>query len=75
MNDRDNRHDGGQDSLVREQHDPEDINIQDFSETPDYDKLAGLSDEQVSNIAADLLNSIEYTRQDGNSFGRMHGAS
>jgi hypothetical protein len=48
------------DADLREVSDQEDICIQDCSEVLDYDKLCGLSDEQVSNIANDLLNSVKY---------------
>jgi hypothetical protein len=38
----------------------EDIKIHDYSELPDYDKKCGLSDEQVSRIASDILQTPSY---------------
>ncbi len=46
---------------LRESQDLDDISIQDCSDALDYDKVCGLSDEQVSNIATDLLGAIDYS--------------
>lgn len=40
----------------------DDIDIQDYSDVPDYDQLQGLSDQQVSEIAKDSLNAASGRR-------------